>query len=107
MSILIKGAKMPKNCKTCGFVVCDDEYSPEYWCPIVRDNVDGYVDGIRPTFCPLVEIPPHGDLVDKDKLVNVLFDLLDDSYKPIHDMLLEVEIAPTVIESEEADHEHE
>lgn len=94
MSILIKGAKIPKNCGYCffnDFNICQVGYFTV---------ADAVYHEERHENCPLVEIPSHGDLIDKGKLVNVLFDLLDDSDKPVHDMLLEVETAPTVIESE-------
>ena len=107
MSVLIKGTKMPKGCRQCHFKEWTNSRAG-WFCPlrhkflsrrvIIQDK--RYVD------CPLIEIPPHGDLIDKDKLVNVLFDLLDDSDKPVHDMLLEVETAPTVIESEEQEHDN-
>lgn len=111
MSILIKGMKMPKGCKTCGFVVCDDEHSPEYWCPIVCDGVDNYVH-CRHKFCPLIEIPPHGRLIDADKFMKPFYDLLEKdehsldyysvSYGGLNAM---IDNAPTVIESEEQEHE--
>lgn len=106
MSILIKGAKMPKNCKTCGFVVCDDEYSPEYWCPIVRDSIDNYMN-CRHKLCPLVEIPPHGRLIDADKTISIIKNTVkgwdfQDTWDSICNML---DSAQTVIESEEQEHD--
>lgn len=102
MSVLIKGMKMPKCCEICPF---NYDY---FRCNALGEKFDDKeeinFEMQRLSDCPLVEIPPHGNLIDKDKLVNALFDLLDDSDKPVHDMLLEVETAPTVIESEEQDH---
>lgn len=99
MSILIKGAKMPKCCEICPF---NYDY---FRCNALGEKFDDKeeinFEMQRLSDCPLVEVPPHGNLIDKDKMVNALFDLLDDSDKPVHDMLLEVETAPTVIESEE------
>lgn len=67
MSILIKGMKMPKSCDKCDFIEYDDEYEYECWCPIIRSNVEEYTEN-KPARCPLVEIPPHGRLIDADKL---------------------------------------
>lgn len=61
MSVLIKGMKMPKNCHECDTYGISDVVGlrcPEY----CLDN--------RPTGCPLVEVPPHGDLIDKEVLYN-------------------------------------
>ena len=62
MSILIKGAKMPKSCAECDFIEYDDEYEYECWCPIIRSNVEEYTEN-KPASCPLVEIP-SADVVE-------------------------------------------
>ena len=65
MSVLIKGAKMPINCKTCDYVQYEDEYDFDachWFCPLVNEGVDGCLLGI-PDFCPLVEIP-SADVVE-------------------------------------------
>ena len=54
MSILIKGMKMPKNCD-----VCFMHDSCEYSMPV----------GKRLSECPLIELPPHGRLIDADELI--------------------------------------
>ena len=60
MSVLIKGMKMPESCHQCvagygGFCfVCSAE--DDGVCP----------DHGRPEWCPLVELPPHGRLIDAD-----------------------------------------
>ena len=46
MSVLIRGMVMPKNCFTCPFKnleICDED-------------------------CPLIEVPPHGRLIDADAI---------------------------------------
>ena len=52
--ILIKGMEMPQNC------ICCDLSHEDGWCPAKQTFTDRY------TFetCPLVPVPPHGDLVD-------------------------------------------
>ena len=65
MSILIKGMKMPENCTICRF--CVPEADPEngemcmatgkYVPPCNTDCLEN---------CPLVEVPPHGRLIDAD-----------------------------------------
>ena len=57
MSILIRGMEMPKSCFDCPFV--DFEYGD---C-LVDEN--GHGDPNEPENCPLVPVPPHGDLIDR------------------------------------------
>lgn len=110
MSILIKGAKMPKSCDKCDFIAYDDEYEYECWCPIIRSNVEEYTEN-KPARCPLVDVAtPHGRLIDADKYLNkVKYEAegMSDDYGDVFinytDWVLRKE--PTVIESEEQDNE--
>lgn len=60
MSILIKGMEMPKNCWECPFERC-----------VLRTLVDRHPD------CPLVEVPPHGRLIDADWIREALIHTLE------------------------------
>ena len=98
MSILIKGMKMPKDCPYCPLAHWN--FKNEFTgCEIVKkyfSTEEMYADG-RPDFCPLVEIPPHGRLIDADALVKK---------QPIPELGAPrwlIEQAPTIIESEGAD----
>lgn len=62
MSILIKGMEMPKNCGECCLKVYDGE---DYVCPFSWQIC---LSLGRQNICPLIELPPHGDLIDRDKL---------------------------------------
>ena len=81
MSVLIKGMKMPKSCSTCQMLegdpadgIChaagrwldDDEYWTWYVYP------EGDIDDSKPSNCPLIELPDHGDLIDREKVVKAL-----------------------------------
>lgn len=59
MSILIKGMKMPKSCLLCPF---GDEFGK---CCVNAELEDA---NELTHSCPLVELPDHGDLIDRDKL---------------------------------------
>ncbi len=59
MSILIKGMEMPKSCGNC--------FLGDFYCPQCQ-HIDGYKMIGRPYKCPLVPVPPHGDLIDADAL---------------------------------------
>ena len=60
MSVLIKGMEMPKTCIMCWL-------SPV--CPVWVKEVSRYkgYDNRLPD-CPLVEVPPHGRLIDAEAL---------------------------------------
>lgn len=62
MSILIKGMEMPKDCNKCPMTV-------DGYCRIIGyPNGDALNKRYKPLWCPLVEIPPHGRLIDADRL---------------------------------------
>lgn len=67
MGVYIKGMKMPKNCCECWFMEGADE-----WCCAHRGRYlePDYRYGIKdkPDWCPLVEVPPHGRLIDADEI---------------------------------------
>lgn len=97
MSILIKGTKMPKTCRECQSTLglfADEcplfaEFPKEFdYDPEIGNN--RRYDG-----CPLVEIPPHGRLIDAD-----VFEEMLNSEGGV-----ELKNVPTVIESEEQEHE--
>ena len=96
MSILIKGVEMPKSCEECQ--VCDYE---EGNCLLTGTNriSDGRNtlphNGERRDWCPLIEIPPHGRLIDADALIK---EWKLGFYRRIVEALMED--APTIIEAE-------
>lgn len=109
MSILIKGEKMPKNCLDCLSTL--GLFSKT--CPISDDsNID--VEFARHHIyddCPLVEIPPHGRLIDADEYEKHLASIAktfarSDAQKSLMGRAIFcLENVPTVIESEEQEHE--
>lgn len=93
MSILIKGIEMPKSCAFCRFNGA--------YCYAKGDE-----DVHSTLSCPLIEIPPHGRLIDADTLYENC--VLDNSTtvlataKRINEyMQIKIENTPTVIEAEE------
>lgn len=94
MSILIKNMKMPKNCMDCPMNYDSID------CVLVfdislrdKDNEFMYEDERHPK-CPLVEVPPHGRLVDIDEV--------DREYNKgyVH-KIYDFSCFPTIIEAEE------
>ena len=108
MSILIKGMEMPKCCDNCWAL---DDYGDYPRCRITEEQ-RGYNFPIREKrmdFCPLVEIPPHGRLIDADELFDKIppGDIEHDEKisrtGAIADVCIWVLTAPTIIEAEEGE----
>lgn len=99
MSVIVKGMEMPKNCKDCPFS------DHEAWCLIPGDWRERYYcpHDVVSEFCPLVEVEePHGDLTDKDKLMQEFMDsdldyLQRDDWKEIIQIVSDADV---VIEAE-------
>ena len=64
MSVIVKGMEMPKNCQECGLYIEGACYAKGY-----RDY-RSIMDKSKPDDCPLIELPPHGDLVDLSDTVH-------------------------------------
>ena len=106
MSILIKGMKMPTSCVNCRFsgfgglrnerVVCMHTGSNAYM------NEVQYLDD-----CPLVPVPPHGDLIDRGALMELYADeddlRLENMKVPIAVIRQNIMDAPTIIPAEEGE----
>lgn len=69
MMVIVKNMTMPKNCAECRiWSICDclnDFEDYESICYAVEDR-----DLVRDKNCPLIELPPHGDLVDLSDMVH-------------------------------------
>ena len=98
MSILIKGMEMPKNC-----IYCELYEADWYWCRAAKKEYYETIENkAHPDWCPLIEVPPHGRLIDADALIM--------SDKPVSRMMMfggqfiytqsEIDDAPTIIEAE-------
>ena len=109
MSVLIKGMEMPTNCDNCWAL---DDYGDYPRCRITEEQ-RGYNFPIREKRmdkCPLVEIPPHGRLIDADALereidknISIYYQGNCGGYYLAEDAREEVEFAPTIIEAEEGE----
>ena len=99
MSVLIKGMEMPRSCDECELCTCyvrEDGTEENYRCVITFYPIHEFDE--RHEYCPLVEIPPHGRLVDADALEAQC----DDPYWCV--WLTDIKDAPTIIEAEEEEH---
>ena len=98
MSIYIKGMKKPKNCDECTIKAWEDEW---YVCPF--SGVTTLSIGCQNN-SPLVEIPPHGRLIDADKFERIKYEIpikpanysrgFDEGVKFVQKLIMD---APTII----------
>ena len=68
MSVLVKGMEMPKTCNDCPLLDWDLSYIK---CGVVNRKFKVDEEHFRESRvydCPLIEIPPHGRLIDADAL---------------------------------------
>ena len=63
MSVIAKNMEMPKSCYRCP--MANDDF---YLCGATEKYLENDSEERRPDWCPLIELPPHGRLIDADKL---------------------------------------
>lgn len=100
MDILIRGMEMPETCKLCYL----SEFDPGFYAYVckptgIRIDCDmAKIDRPR-RICPLVPVPPHGDLIDRDALIsNHAIDQYD--WSEVIDVE-DIRNAPAIIEASE------
>lgn len=59
MNVIVKGMQMPANCGSCPFRLA--------WC------IERIYMVTRPQRCPLIELPDHGDLIDRDAFRKTMY----------------------------------
>ncbi len=96
MSILIKGAKIT-DCWNCPCI--DGEYGE---CNILGKTIKS--ERGRLDDCPLVELPDHGDLIERDALKEDMADKCDcETWVGIEEAIKCADSAPVVIPSERSE----
>lgn len=106
MSILIKGMKMPTNCESCRFWYQDQDSEHNVWNRCTALNHKEIIPFIteRREDCPLIEVLPHGRLIDADELeADAEWSERYDDYTAFS--RAQINAAPTIIEAEEDSHE--
>lgn len=92
MSVLIKGMEMPKRCEKCR---CCKTYEKGIYCTLTITPILGNGNA-RLDNCPLIEVPPHGRLIDADALISKI-QYTDDFYETPFVDWDDILDAPTVI----------
>lgn len=98
--------EMPKSCHCCLMCVqvSDGDIDWHWECCLLADKVARYATE-RISGCPLVPVPPHGRLVDADR---ILSEQMKRKYYHLPNgdtaiPVIDIEHAPTVIEAEEGE----
>ena len=104
MSVLIKGIQMPTRCECCRFSGFGGLRNERVVCMFTGENA--YMNTVQYLDdCPLVPIPPHGRLIEKEPIIKYITDGLNIGrfgYDAI-EVLAEIEYAPTIIPEEEGE----
>lgn len=102
MSVYVKGMKKPENCYKCPFrkregvkIICS--LSQEKFS-VAEVNILSFCLNN----CPLIEVPPHGRLIDADALLEHMKQMHDkwkmgEHYTPTTDDEITVMYMPTII----------
>lgn len=69
MGVYIRGMEMPTSCRACPLAT--RFFDGEDVCAMLGTYVH---DRDREDDCPLVHVPPHGDLIDKDATMNAILE---------------------------------
>lgn len=103
MSVLIKGMEMPVSCAACSLQSYDID--DQKFCGADREGRSIHFDLCRPSWCPLVPIPPHGRLIDADALKADYFVPSTTSNSPcwVYVSMEEIKNTPTIIPAEEGE----
>lgn len=121
MGVYIKGFDFPKACWFCDFCRAYNDPNHGYFCCALNADLDKTTEIIqtqRDKHCPLVEVKPHGRLIDADALSDAI-ELIDwyhqnknkdmvegansdeeQAWYREQDIYAAIEDAPTIIEAE-------
>lgn len=108
MSVLVKGMKMPKCCYDCELIDVV-ESCPCYSMTLAEFIEFPWIRKARHRYCPLVELPQHGDLVDKQKMAETneqhykIFEGEENADYARQVVLQMLDQAPVIIEAENDD----
>lgn len=106
MGVYIKGMEMPTSCFQCEFRTKIDP--DNLMCIISQKTFEErfcHIEG-RDKSCPLVPVPPHGNLIERDALtISTAVPLDGKPYQYVH--IDNIKGAPTIIPADPPDKEGE
>lgn len=108
MSVIIKGMAMPETCYECRFCEEHSEYPFAMFCVAHLNCIEDARSGRLET-CPLVELHDHGDLIDRDALIENAgmrvsdFGTPDEQWRPDRDWYLTINAQTIIIPAERSE----
>ena len=87
MSVLIRGMRFPKTCDEC-LINCG------------RSMLYIGITDRRSPYCPLIKLPPHGNLKDESDIISLIEVMFCKDKDGMEHAIQCVKDAPTVIEAE-------
>ena len=106
MGVYIKGFDFPILCERCPMLDWDLDYIK---CKVTGRHfkMTECWRSIRVPDCPLVPVPPHGDLIDRDALLSQykgnIWTAQTDYAEGLRDVAKDIADAPTIIPEEEGE----
>lgn len=98
MSVLIRGMEMPQKCGKCKLYHVEH---PMHCMAVEGHRTVGAPYGMsRPDWCPLIELPPHGNLKDESDIISLIEVMFCKDNDGMEHAIQCVKDAPTVIEAE-------
>ena len=100
MGVYIPNWKMPPTCGACAFFIPNiHDRGDDSICPLAI--CETRADCKKPSYCPLVEVKPHGRLIDADALRNEwIWGTTDRLGYTKCVEVIDIDNAPTIIEAE-------
>lgn len=114
MSVLVKGMDMPESCRKCSLKMnCDACEGFSVQCLPLHRPIgfwDELPDEKRRDDCPLVCVPPHGDLIDRDALIkdgwlSLHKEVIRMGGYAIHELPLKNPLIPVIIPADGKEHD--
>ena len=101
MTVLIKGMKMPKTCEECALNY-DSFACIKTGSRFFRDK-DSEFDPFKARLedCPLVPVPPHGDLIERDAAYDKIAEQEGGNYVDMDAVDMGLSETPVIIPAEE------
>lgn len=95
MGVYIKGMEMPFTCLSCDFHKCAAGVGD--YCTLTKKKQFRFKN--RPSYCPLIPVPPHGRLIDEKDIIPESGYIIADGMTCIP--VKYIAKAPTIIPAEE------
>lgn len=102
MGVYIRGMEMPTNCDSCPCYY-ETEGAWRNECEVL--GREHYLTEERPSWCPLVPVPPHGRLIDADAAAEKIWEDMrfPSNLANAQFFANELREMPTIIEAEEGE----